>query len=93
MNSENSEVFLSILTVFLCDGMSIEIRKPQYIFRKKIEEDTIILSVNQDEVNPYLLGILLVRTFGLVMDLQLLTLMETSWKILLLIHQKNEPRT
>jgi len=38
---------------FFSDGMNIEIREVLYIFREMIEEDTIILSENLEEVNQY----------------------------------------
>lgn len=77
---------------FSWDGMNIEIRKLQFIFHEKIEDDTNILLVNQVEVNQYLSGILHVKISGQGMESELLILMEISSKISFLLHQKKEPK-
>ncbi len=54
--------------VSLWAGMNIEIINNQFIFRKKIEDVTIILSVNQAEVNQYLYDISLAKISGIMND-------------------------
>jgi len=48
-----SEDFLSIGMLSYSDGMSIAIKNSLSILIKKTEGDTIILSVNHEEVNPF----------------------------------------
>jgi hypothetical protein len=48
--------------------MNIEIRKPQFIFQGKIDEDIIILYENLEDENRYLLVMLLDKMCGMEIE-------------------------